>query len=135
MSWLVTIDPKSNAAKRTKGKDSQYLNVDTFGANGVTPLSGPGGDFDLKFYEVKETKSPVAYLENKDLGEVRLDKFKQVTLTKRDDTLSINDIRYSGGLKIDFGAGLDTIDFSHAPFQTHDFWVQVDLQGGLTLVP
>ena len=28
-----------------------------------------------------------------------------------------------------------TIDFSHAPFQTHDFWVKVDLQGGLTLVP
>ena len=35
------------------------------------------------------------------------------------------------GRKIKF----QTIDFSHAPFQTHDFWVKVDLQGGLTLVP
>ena len=35
------------------------------------------------------------------------------------------------GRKIKF----QTIDFSHAPYQTHDFWVQVDLQGGLTLVP
>lgn len=35
------------------------------------------------------------------------------------------------GRKIKF----QTIDFSHAPFQTHDFWVKVDAQGGLTLVP
>ena len=30
---------------------------------------------------------------------------------------------------------LQTIDFSHAPFQTHTFWVQVDMQGGITLAP
>lgn len=35
------------------------------------------------------------------------------------------------GRKIKF----QTIDFSHAPFQTHDFWVNVDVQGGLALVP
>ncbi len=35
------------------------------------------------------------------------------------------------GRKIKF----ETIDFSHAPFQVHDFWVKVDPQGGLTLVP
>ena len=35
------------------------------------------------------------------------------------------------GRKIKF----QTIDFSHAPYQTHDFWVKVDAQGGLTLVP
>ena len=35
------------------------------------------------------------------------------------------------GRKIKF----QTADFSHAPFQVHDFWVNVDAQGGLTLVP
>ena len=30
---------------------------------------------------------------------------------------------------------LSTTDFAHAPFQTHTFWVSVDLQGGVTLVP
>jgi hypothetical protein len=30
---------------------------------------------------------------------------------------------------------LSTTEFAHAPFQTHTFWVSVDLQGGVTLVP
>jgi hypothetical protein len=30
---------------------------------------------------------------------------------------------------------LETIDFAHAPFQTHTFWVTVDTQGTITLVP
>ena len=30
---------------------------------------------------------------------------------------------------------LSTTDFAHAPFQTHTFWVVVDLQGGVALVP
>ena len=30
---------------------------------------------------------------------------------------------------------LQTVDFSHAPFQVHTFWVKVDAQGGITLAP
>ena len=30
---------------------------------------------------------------------------------------------------------LSTTDFAHAPFKTHTFWVKVDTQGGMTLVP
>ena len=30
---------------------------------------------------------------------------------------------------------LQTIDFAHAPFQVHTFWVKVDAQGGITLAP
>ena len=30
---------------------------------------------------------------------------------------------------------LSTTDFAHAPFQTHTFWVTVNLQGGVALVP
>ena len=30
---------------------------------------------------------------------------------------------------------LQTIDFAHAPFQVHTFWVKVDMQGAITLVP
>ena len=30
---------------------------------------------------------------------------------------------------------LQTFDFSHAPFQCHTFWVNVDMQGDITLAP
>lgn len=30
---------------------------------------------------------------------------------------------------------LQTLDFSHVPYQSHTFWVKVDMQGGITLAP
>jgi len=49
----------------------------------------------------------------------------------RDDAKEWLRIEKVQGRKIKF----QTVDFAHAPFKIHNFWVKVDSQGGFTLVP